>query len=536
MNPNGTALPLIDKIRTRAMLVGLAGAGLSIVGALTNRASFDRAYLFSFVFVLGLALGSMALLLLHRQLGGAWGFLVRRPLEASAMTLPLVAIFFIPVLIDLEYIYPWVNHPPGTEAHADPGAAEHNDHAAAPAESHVAKPTEGSPSAVTEVHPGDKPEAPGNPMFIGEKGKFPGSLGVRRDPLEVTTTDLFAFKKWWLTPANFTIRAGIYFFIWIVMAAILNIGSRRQDETRSVDLAYNLQSFSAPGIVVYFLTTSLALVDWGMSLEPDWYSSLYGVLLIIGQGLSAICLMIIMTAILARRGETDGLDTHETFNDLGNLMLAFTIALGLPQLLAVPDHLVGQPRRGNPLVRSSPFARLGERRPVLDGLPLLPPLHHFAGPPTQAEHRLVVEDRRSHALCPHGGRLLADHPIVLRGTAADCRQRELARHRGASRSDRSLVHLLPHHAPRQAVDGRARPRTSARPQASGRTLTMFHSTPQPPGPPPDPADGHERTDVAAKPILYFLIGLVVFGGVVQASMSFLMTGYVRESTQSAEAT
>ena len=63
---------------------------------------------------------------------------------------------------------------------------------------------------------------------------------------------------------------------------------------------------------------------------------------------------------------------------------------------------------------------------------------------------------------------------------------------------------------------------------------MSHHTPEPSGPPPDPADGHERTDVAAKPILYFLIGLVVFGGVVQASMSLLMTGYVAQDTQAPE--
>ena len=54
---------------------------------------------------------------------------------------------------------------------------------------------------------------------------------------------------------------------------------------------------------------------------------------------------------------------------------------------------------------------------------------------------------------------------------------------------------------------------------------------EPTGPPPDPSEGHERTDIAAKPILYFLIGLVVFGGVVQASMSVLMVGYVKQDTK-----
>lgn len=60
---------------------------------------------------------------------------------------------------------------------------------------------------------------------------------------------------------------------------------------------------------------------------------------------------------------------------------------------------------------------------------------------------------------------------------------------------------------------------------------MNHPSSEPTGPPPDPSEGHERTDIAAKPILYFLIGLVVFGGVVQASMSVLMVGYVAQDTK-----
>ncbi len=61
---------------------------------------------------------------------------------------------------------------------------------------------------------------------------------------------------------------------------------------------------------------------------------------------------------------------------------------------------------------------------------------------------------------------------------------------------------------------------------------MNHPSSEPVGPPPDPSEGHERTDIAAKPILYFLVGLVVFGGLVQLSMSALMMGYVAQDTKS----
>src|SRR3954447_21322390 len=125
MNPNGTLYPLIERIRSRALVVGLAGAALCLLGALFGeRKSFDRAYMFSYVFYFGLSVGSLALLMLHRQLGGAWGFLIRRPLEAGAMTLPLMAVLFVPVLLDMGNIYPWVHHRPGPVSEHHTGAAK----------------------------------------------------------------------------------------------------------------------------------------------------------------------------------------------------------------------------------------------------------------------------------------------------------------------------------------------------------------------------------------------------------------------------
>ena len=62
---------------------------------------------------------------------------------------------------------------------------------------------------------------------------------------------------------------------------------------------------------------------------------------------------------------------------------------------------------------------------------------------------------------------------------------------------------------------------------------MFHHSDPTPPPPPDPSKGHEMTDVAARPIVYFIIGLVVFGGILQAAMSAVMNGYVKQDTSTA---
>jgi predicted secreted protein len=227
--------------------------------------------------------------MLHRQLGGAWGFLIRRPLEAGAMTIPLMLIFFIPVLVDLEHIYPWVNHPEAGEAKEAAKAG------------------------------------PPTPVKVFKSAAAVGPSGTLREPLSYEKPDASGFKRWWLSPVTFTVRVAIYFTIWIVLALVLVIGSRRQDETGSTSLAYGLQSLSAPGLVLYFLTTSFALIDWGMSLEPEWYSTIYGVLIMIGQVVSTMAFMILVAAVISGRGEVEGLDKPETFNDLGNLLLAFVM-------------------------------------------------------------------------------------------------------------------------------------------------------------------------------------------------------------------
>ena len=301
MNPNGTLYPLIDKIQSRALYVGLGAGALSLLLGIFFRGDFDRAYVFSYLFVLGLALGSLALLMVHRQLGGAWGFLIRRPLEAGAMTLPLMLLLFIPILVDLDRIYPWASG-------RDWMHEEASHHSASKDPKHEESPVKDSHAKVATTEP----------LKADPAGKI-----VER----VENEDAW-FKLAWLNPKAFTFRLAIYFAIWIGLAMVLGIGSKRQDETGSLDVAYGLNGLSAPGLVAYFLTVSFALIDWGMSLEPKWYSSLYGVLLIIGQGISTMAFMILVASFIARRGETEGLDKPETFNDLGNLLLAFTMLWG----------------------------------------------------------------------------------------------------------------------------------------------------------------------------------------------------------------
>ena len=175
--------------------------------------------------MLGLSLGSLALLMLHRQLGGAWGFLIRRPLEAGAMTLPLMLVLFIPVLVDLG---PDLPLGPATRATAE-----------------IPRAAGPPPRAGSSVRRAGRPRAArsGSPTARASVGARPGPAATRSRTRPPT---LFDFKKLVAQPDEwFTVRVAIYFAIWIVLALVLEIGSRRQDETGSADLAYGLQSLSA---------------------------------------------------------------------------------------------------------------------------------------------------------------------------------------------------------------------------------------------------------------------------------------------------
>src|SRR5258706_10048161 len=110
MIPAGyTPPPELARVRNRALLVGVVFTALMVIGALTDRAQFFRAYLVGFIFWAGITLGSLALLMLQHLTGGAWGVVIRRVLEASTRTLPLILLLFIPVVVGLKQIYPWMN-------------------------------------------------------------------------------------------------------------------------------------------------------------------------------------------------------------------------------------------------------------------------------------------------------------------------------------------------------------------------------------------------------------------------------------------
>lgn len=254
MSQTETANLELNRYQRPALIVGVVGAVLCIIGLfIAGSAQLLQSYLFAFIFWNGLALGCLAALMLQHLVGGRWGLAVRRLAEAGALTLPLMAVLFIPILLGVTVLYPW--------SHAE----------------------------------------------------------------EVASSLILQHKAAYLNVPGFIIRAIIYFAVWITLAYLLNRWSALQDRTAVDPAGRWMRMLSGPGLVLYVLTLTFAATDWGMSLEPEWVSAIYGVIYLIGQGLTFLCAMIILLSFFGKLKPLSDIVWPDIFHDLGKLLFAFIV-------------------------------------------------------------------------------------------------------------------------------------------------------------------------------------------------------------------
>jgi hypothetical protein len=141
----------------------------------------------------------------------------------------------------------------------------------------------------------------------------------------VAHDEVLQHKHLYLNVPFWIIRAALYFIVWNGVGYFLNGWSLEQDRTGDPRIARRMQRLSAGGLVAYGLTITFASFDWLMSLEPHWYSTIYGVIILGGQGLSALAFLIAALVWLSRRPPLDRIVVPAHFHDLGNLLLAFTM-------------------------------------------------------------------------------------------------------------------------------------------------------------------------------------------------------------------
>lgn len=136
--------------------------------------------------------------------------------------------------------------------------------------------------------------------------------------------ELHGFKGFWLQPGFFFGRALAYLLLWLLFGSAILRNSRRQDETGSPELTRRNVRLSAGFLVAFGFTLWLASVDWLMSLEPHWFSTIYGLYHFAGLFLAGVAAIAALVVWLRRSGPLAGAVNREHLHDLGKLLFAFS--------------------------------------------------------------------------------------------------------------------------------------------------------------------------------------------------------------------
>jgi hypothetical protein len=148
-------------------------------------------------------------------------------------------------------------------------------------------------------------------------------------PDYVAADPVLQHKQPYLNAPFFTIRAAVYFVIWVSIALLLNHWSRLEDEEGDDAVrARRRRQFSGPALAIYGVTITFSAIDWLMSLEPHWFSSIFGVLVAAGQVVVALSFVIVVLVLLANWEPLTDIVTARLLNDLGNLLLAAVLFWG----------------------------------------------------------------------------------------------------------------------------------------------------------------------------------------------------------------
>jgi hypothetical protein len=141
----------------------------------------------------------------------------------------------------------------------------------------------------------------------------------------LAANEVLRHKHLYLNPPGFIVRAAIFFALWIWIANLFRNWSHQQDTRSDFQPTQKLRKLSGPGLILYPITATFVYVDWIMSLEADWYSTLFPILICIGQMLGALAFMTVLLAWLAPVTSLASITSRENFRHLGSLLLAFTM-------------------------------------------------------------------------------------------------------------------------------------------------------------------------------------------------------------------
>ena len=251
----------VDRLQNSGIVVGVVALLVAIFGAMKSPADFYHSYIFSYMLILGLTVGSLGLLMLQHLTGGIWGMVIRRPLEAASRNLWLMLFLFAPIVVGMKYLYSgndsetgWLNAPK---------EGEH---------------------ALTSWQQG----------YLTQGGFL---------------TRAVVYFAIWI----------------VLMVVFNNWSKQQDQASSGEGLKLRMKSLAAPGVILYILAMTFAAIDWVMSLSPRWASTIYGFIFVAGQAIAAMALMIAVIVLLASSEPFREVIKKRHLHDLAKLLFAFNM-------------------------------------------------------------------------------------------------------------------------------------------------------------------------------------------------------------------
>jgi len=266
-----------------AVLFAVTAIVIAFIGGPLGWDHLYRAYVVGLMLTFGFCCGGLTMLMLQYVTGGKWGLLLRRPLEAMSRTLPLIFVYWLGLGFMLKRLYMWAN----------PGLATDDLNAGLITKEQLAS----IQHAIEWKHP------------------------------------MLNVQSYWVVGL-------ICFAIWGLYAWRLNTLALKRDQDTLANTPYWIKRFeniSGFGIVVYSLTMTAAVLYWVMSMDVTWYSSVYGLLFLVGQGYSVLALGILTTLSLSKAEPFKTILRGTEQYDLGKFTFAFVM---LNMYLAFAQFLI----------------------------------------------------------------------------------------------------------------------------------------------------------------------------------------------------
>jgi hypothetical protein len=267
----------VDAWKTRALVVGAIFAVIAVILGYLGQAQdglgwdhFLRAWTLGTMLTWGLAVGGLALLMVQYCSGGKWGLLLRRPLEALSRTLPVIFVYWLVIALFMKRLYLWAQYPTAGDT----------------------------------------------------------ATALKNGVLSEIQAHCIDFKRPMLNVDMFWGVSLLCFAIWAYYAWQLNTLAYRRENDVAENTPYWIKKFenvSGPGILIYAITMTACAIYWVMSMDVTWFSSVYGLLFLVGQGYLVLAFCIIVAISLSRAEPFKTILRQTEQHDLGKLAFAFVM-------------------------------------------------------------------------------------------------------------------------------------------------------------------------------------------------------------------